>query len=266
MATHSEDSGARLVARHAPTGNLLTIGDVPLERLRVCSERGELRCPSCGGLLRLKAGAVRQHHFAHVNLAQCAVRYAEPESESHRMGKLALYQHFRRNASAAYMEWHIQATDQRADVFIAPNFVLEFQQANNSAEQWRERQQLYERAGIQAIWFLGQARYAEARSETLRPISLYDPSPVPRRAFEAAAGAFRIREMERAMLEIFPMLYFLDPLSKMLTILLPRSWHAQTLRAYRYRVPLSDCQLRPSGLWTPLHAQLDEKTLRNRRR
>ncbi|MBO9309369.1 MAG: hypothetical protein J7551_06260 [Chloroflexi bacterium] len=27
----------------------------------------------------------------------------------------------------------------------------------------------------------------------------------------------------------------------------------------------ADCQPRPSALWTPPHAQLDEKTLRNRR-
>ncbi len=266
MTAHPEEMGIRLVALHAPTAALLTIGDVPVEQLRAYSERGDLRCPTCGGLLRLRAGTVRQHHFAHVSLAHCTSRYAEPESESHRMGKLALYQHFRREAPFAQLEWHIQATDQRADVFIAPNFALEFQQANISAEQWRERQQLYESVGMCAIWFLGQTRCREARSESVRPISLYDPAPVPRHAFEAAAGAFRVRQMERAMLETFPMLYYLDPYSKMLTILLPRSWHAQTLRAYRYRLPLAACRLSPSGLWTPLHAQLDEKILRKRRR
>lgn len=265
MGMHTEDFGIRLVARHAPTGTLLTIGDVPLERLRTYSERGELRCPECGALLRLKAGNIRQHHFAHVSLVQCATRYAEPESESHRTGKMALYRHFRRESPHAQLEWRIQATDQRADVFVPPNFVLEFQQASNSAEQWRERQRLYEDAGMCAIWFLGQVRYAEARSEPVRPISIYDPSPVPRRDFEAAAGAFRVREMERAMLEVFTMLYYLDPYVEMLTILLPRSWHAQTLRAYRYRLPLALARLTPNGLWTPLHAQLDEKTLRKRR-
>lgn len=266
MATHFEDFGIRLVARHAPTGKLITIGDLPTEQLRLYSERGELRCTECGALMRLRAGNIRQHHFAHVNLAQCTARYAEPESESHRLGKMALYRHFQREASFAQLEWRIQATDQRADVFVAPNFALEFQQASLSAEQWRERQHLYESVNIHAIWFLGQRRYAEARSESVRPISIYDPTPVPRHEFEAAAGAFRVREMERAMLETFPMLYYLDPYSEMLTILLPRSWHAQTLRAYRYRLPLALARLTPDGLWTPLHAQLDEKTLRKRRK
>ncbi|PJF35015.1 MAG: hypothetical protein CUN49_12730 [Candidatus Thermofonsia Clade 1 bacterium] len=262
----AEEQGIRLVAQHALTGKLLVIGDVPVEQLRLYSECGLLRCPSCGGELRLKAGAVRQHHFAHVSLELCAARYAEPESEGHRLGKLALYRHFRRDAPAAQLEWHVQLTDQRVDVFVPPNFALEFQQANNTAEEWRARQRLYEQAGLCAIWFLGQVRYSETRSEPMRPISLYDPSPVPRHIFEAAAGAFRIREMERAMLEAFPLLYYLDPYSQMLTILVPRSWQAQTLRAYRYRLPLSLCQLRPNGLWTPLHNQLGEKLLRNRRK
>ncbi len=266
MAKYAEDSGLRLVARHAPTGRLLTIGDLPVEQLRAYSERGELRCPACGAPMRLKAGAIRQHHFAHVSLAECTTRYAEPESESHRLGKLALYRHFRREAPFAQLEWHVQATAQRADVFVAPNFVLEFQQANNSAEQWRERQRLYDEAGLRALWFLGQVRYAEARSEAVRPISLYDPAPVPRHDFEAAAGAFRLREMERAMLERFPLLYYLDPDTEMLTILLPRSLHAQTLRAYRYRLPLAQARLTSEGLWTPLHAQLDERLLRKRRK
>ncbi len=260
MATRSEELGIRLAARHAQTGALLIIGDVPLEVLRAYSERGDLRCPECGAALRLKAGDVRQHHFAHVSLAKCAARDAEPESESHRSGKLLLFRHFRQAAESAALEQRITATGQRADVFIAPHFALEFQQANNSAAQWHERHRLYQAAGVRDVWFLGQVRYAEALSEPLRPISPYDPRPVPRDAFEAAAGAFRVREMERAMLEVFPLLYYLDPLDGMLTILVPRSLHATTLRAYRYRLPLSDCQLRAEGLWTPLHPLLAKPT------
>lgn len=68
------------------------------------------------------------------------------------------------------------------------------------------------------------------------------------------------------MLERFALLYYLDPYSEMLTILLPRSLYAQTLRAYRYRLFLASARLTANGLWTPLHAQLDERLLRKWRK
>lgn len=252
-----------LVARHAETGERLTIGDAPLELLRTLSDTRLLRCENCGGSLTLKAGTLRIHHFAHVNLDTCAAPDYEPETDTHREGKLLLYRHFRRGAREAAIERHLPNTDQRADVYIempgGSCYALEFQQANNTAEHWSQRHMLYAGIGLHDIWFLGQIRYQESRSEPLRPISPYDPSRVPRREYEAAAGAFRIREMERAILasmEGYKRLYYLDSESGMLTILLAREVHHQTLRAYRYRLPLESCTLRAGGLWTPLDALL----------
>jgi hypothetical protein len=255
-------SETTLVAIRTDTGERVNISDLPLEALRALSDNHLLRCPQCSGLLTLKAGPVRIHHFAHVNLTDCDAFDHEPESDSHRQGKLLLYQIFRHGAVAATLEQHLPATDQRADVFIEmpdnASYALEFQQANNSVARWNERHQMYRSIGITDIWFLGQVRYQERQSEPLHPISPYDPLPVPRQDFEAASGSFQARELEKALFAAGPKLYYLDPDSGLLTILLARDLHGNTLRAYRYRLPLADCILREGSLWTPLEPLLDD--------
>jgi hypothetical protein len=165
---------------------------------------------------------------------------------------LALYQHFRHGAAYAALEYPLKTTHQRADVFVAPKFILEFQQANNTFDQWGERHTLYASQGLVDVWFLGQIRYTEAHRERLRPISPYDPRRVPRDTYEASAGAFRVRELERAILETFGVLYYLNPEDGQVTCLLPREMRANTLRAYRYVFPLNLCRLNDDGLWTPI--------------
>jgi Competence protein CoiA-like family len=255
-------SETTLVAIRIDTGERVTIGDLSVEVLRALSDEHLLRCPHCEGLLTLKAGPVRVHHFAHVNLAQCITIDHEPETDSHREGKLLLYQHFRQGALMASLEQHLPATDQRADVFVEmpgeTGYVLEFQQANNSLTRWTERHGLYRGLGLNDIWFLGQIRYLERQSEPLQPISSYDPLPAPRDVFDAASGTFHARELEKAILGVEPMLYYLDPDSSDLTILLARSLQGNTLRAYRYRIPLMSCALRDGRMWTPLDPLLDD--------
>lgn len=254
-------SETTLVAVRTDTGERVTISDVALETLRTLSDSHLLKCPHCNGLLTLKAGPVRIHHFAHTILADCSAFDHEPESDSHRQGKLLLYQTFRRGAVAATLEQHLPATDQRADVFIQlpdKSYALEFQQANNSVARWNERHQMYRSIGVADIWFLGQVRYQERQSEALHPISPYDPLPVPRHDFDAASGSFQARELEKALFATDPKLYYLDPDSGLLTILLARDLHGNTLRAYRYLLPLADCALRDGTLWTPLDPLLED--------
>jgi hypothetical protein len=76
--------------------------------------------------------------------------------------------------------------------------------------------------------------------------------------FDAASGAFQARELEKAIIAVEPTLYFLDPDNGDLTVLLVRSVQGNTIRAYRYRVPLSGCVLREGRLWTPLDPLLDD--------
>lgn len=215
-------SETTLVAIRSDTNERVTIGDVAIETLRSLSDAQLLRCPHCSSQLTLKAGPVRVHHFAHTNLADCSTIDYEPESDSHRQGKLLLYTHFRRAAAFGTIEQYIPATDQRADVYMEmPNgvkYALEFQQANNSVERWLERHRLYASAGIADIWFLGQIRYQERRSEPLHPITPYDPLPVPRQEFEAASGSFNARELEKAIVSVEHQLQYLDPETGMLTI------------------------------------------------
>ncbi len=255
-------SETTLVAIRIDTGERVSIGDLPTDMLRALSDQHLLRCAHCAGALTLKAGPVRIHHFAHLNLEQCLDADHEPETDSHRQGKLLLYQHFRQSAVLAALEQHLPATDQRADVFVemqgGMRYALEFQQANNSAARWAERHSLYRSLGVNDIWFLGQVRYLERQGEPLGPISSYDPLPAPREVFEAASGTFHARELEKAILAVEPMLYFLDPDSANLTVLLTRSLQGNTLRAYRYRLALSVCALREGRLWTPLDPLLDD--------
>ena len=251
-----------LVAVRTDTGQRITISDLPIETLRSLSDAHQLRCPSCNTPLTLKAGPVRLHHFAHVSLAVCDAFDHEPESDSHRQGKLALYQHFRQGAVTATLEQHLPQTDQRADVFIEMpgqmRYALEFQQANNDVARWLHRHGMYRDSGLIDIWFLGQVRYQERRSEPLRPISPFDPLPVPRQEYEAASGSFHARELEKAILSVASRLLYLDPDSAMLTILVGRELHGNTFRAYRYRLPLAQCVLRGGQLVTPLDPLLED--------
>jgi competence protein CoiA len=255
-------SETTLVALRIDTGERVSISDVSTDTLRMLSDQHLLRCPHCEGVLTLKAGQVRIHHFAHVNLQQCIATDHEPETDSPRQGKLLLYQYFRPGAVRAALEQYLPATDQRADVYIempgGVRYALEFQQANNSMARWAERHSLYRSMGVNDIWFLGQSRYLERQGEPLGPISSYDPLPAPRDVFEAASGTFHARELEKAILGVEPMLYYLDPDSADLTLLLTRSLQVNTLRAYRYRFPLSACELRAGRLWTPLDPLLDD--------
>lgn len=249
-----------LVARRVDTGELLTIADDP-GQLRTLSDNRLLACPHCGSPLLYKAGNVRLHHFAHVSLAECTYTDHEPESEMHRLGKFTLFRKFRPGATEAALERHIPQTDQRADCFVTINnisYALEFQQANNTAERWTERHSMYYSQRIVDLWFLGIVRYQASTSQPPRPVTPYDPLPVPRGIYEASAGMFRIREMEKAMLHVVDRLVYLDPETEQITILFPRSVSANTLRAYRYVVPLAEAELRDGLLWTPLEPLLQD--------
>ena len=251
-----------LVAIRTDTGERVSVTDLPPDMLRDLSDNHRLRCPHCNTLLTLKAGPVRVHHFAHVSLADCDAFDHEPESDNHRHGKLLLYHTFRPGATLAALEQHLPATDQRADVYIKTaegiGYALEFQQANNSVARWNERHNMYRSIDVADVWFLGQVRYQERTSEPLHPISPYDPLPVPRHEFGAASGSFQARELEKAIFIAERRLYYLDPDSALLTILLARDLHGNTLRAYRYCVPLAGCALRAGKLWTPLDPLLDD--------
>jgi Competence protein CoiA-like family len=259
-------SATTLVAIRTDSGERVSVTDLPSDVLRTLSDSHSLRCPHCNTLLTLKAGLVREHHFAHVSLSDCDSFDHEPESDSHRHGKLLLYHTFRRGATLAALEQHLPATDQRADVYIQTaeqtadciGYALEFQQANNSVMRWNERHAMYRSIGVADVWFLGQVRYHERTSEALHPISPYDPLPVPHHEFDAASGSFQARELEKAIFAAERRLYYLDPDSALLTILLARNLHGNTLRAYCYRVPLAGCSLRAGKLWTPLDPLLDD--------
>jgi hypothetical protein len=253
-----------LVARRTDTGEVLNVAD-DLALLRALSDQRALVCPHCGSPLVLKAGHVRLHHFAHQSLAECTYLDREPETESHRLGKFLLYQQFKTGAQEAALERHLPQTDQRADCYIrATNgraYALEFQQANNSVDRWNERHALYRSQAIADLWFLGSVRYQESASQPAHAVSPYDPLPIPRDRFNASAGVFRVREMERAILAHEARLIYLDPDTRLLTILIPRGpvgAASISIRAYAFRVPLEETALQDGRLASPLDPLLAE--------
>lgn len=241
-----------LVALHVDTGARLTISDTPLDDLRALSNTRKLICPFCGTGMLLKAGKVRLHHFAHLSVNECASADHEPETDAHRLGKLRLYHHFRSGAQGAQVERGLPS-GQRADVFIERserNYALEFQQADNTADKWNGRHTAYRDQGICDVWLLGIVRYKPVGEPG--SISRYDPLPVPHTVFAATSVSLKVREMEKAMLSAFPLLYYLDPESNKVSALIPRNLRSDTLRAYRYQFDLSECSLENGELITPL--------------
>jgi len=255
-------SETTLVALRTDTSQRVAIGDHSAELLRRLSDQHLLACPQCHSPLVFKGGAVRIHHFAHISLADCTWADHENETDSHREGKLRLYQHFRQGARTATLEQHFRATDQRADVYVeaadARRYALEFQQASQSALRWNERRRLYRSLGVIDLWFLGQVRYQERLSSPLTSISPYDPLPVPRHEFEAASGVWQVRELEKAICAAEHELYYLDPETGLVTLLLARDVRGNTLRGYRYRFLLAACSLHAGRLVTPLDPLLVE--------
>src|SRR5258708_3863985 len=201
-----------LVAIRTDTGERVSVTDLPPDMLRDLSDNHRLRCPHCNTLLTLKAGPVRVHHFAHVSLTDCDAFDHEPESDSHRHGKLLLYHTFRPGATLAALEQHLPATDQRADVYIKTSedigYALEFQQANNSVARGKKAHQMNGSIEGGVVGFWGQVRYQERTGGPLHPILPYDPRPVPRHEFDAASGSFQARELEKAIFLAERRLYY----------------------------------------------------------
>lgn len=127
--------------------------------LRELGKNHELVCPDCSSLVRFRAGT-KTPHFYHK--AQCTNPnpFSEPESPTHRTGKLALYNWLKMiyPGSIVELEYFIAETKQRSDVMlIHPDgkmLAFEFQCSKITGAIWRERHDLYVSADIFDIWIL----------------------------------------------------------------------------------------------------------------
>jgi hypothetical protein len=121
-------------------------------------------CPQCkqGVVLHWAEPAKKIPHFKHRVNNDCT--YGSGESEEHNMGKLNLYNYFRKKLlhkiNFIDVEHFIPETGQIADVFIefknGKRWVIEYQRSNISTEEINSRKFLYKNAGILDIWIAGE--------------------------------------------------------------------------------------------------------------
>lgn len=133
-----------------------------IDALRILSDEHCLKCPECETLVTLIAGERRSHHFRHHRKGECAYE-SEPETEEHRHGKLLIYDWLSIEYPTAMieLEYKVKDTGQRADVMaLFPNgdrWAFEIQCSPITGEAWKERNALYEQAGIKNYWILGKS-------------------------------------------------------------------------------------------------------------
>jgi competence protein CoiA len=134
---------------------------------------GAFICPFCNTPMIIKAGMIKQPHFAHINT--CTSPYgSHPESPEHREGKAFL----KRNLPLRYpeykdarfeYEWPIKEVSRIVDLLaIFPNghrVAHEVQLASITTETLEKRTNDYRRAGIDVIWWLGKAANTNANRD-----------------------------------------------------------------------------------------------------
>lgn len=133
----------------------------------ISKRQGPFTCPGCRSPLRLKKGRVMRPHFAHVSLEACDF-LAEAESVDHLSLKGDLY----RWASQAgdrevWLEKHLPAIGQVADLLLEGNIALEVQCSPLSASRLRERTRAYQEAGYYVLWLLGEKLWLR---DTIKPL------------------------------------------------------------------------------------------------
>ena len=140
---------------------------------RAVLKSGECLCQLCGGPLIVKAGLVRQHHFAHIG--QCSSDYqSHPESPAHQDAKRYLATHlgewFEEYAGATIeYEVPIPAVRRIADLLVTfPTgwrVAHEVQLAAITTEELQRRTNDYTLAGIDVTWWLGKSANTPANRE-----------------------------------------------------------------------------------------------------
>lgn len=97
---------------------------------------------------------------------ECEDKYSESETEEHLNGKRDLYEWIKNQdgVTNAVLEGWISDTKQRPDIMFdykGLSCVIEFQCSPISSE-YLERHDLYNAAGIKAIWILGEEKYLKS--------------------------------------------------------------------------------------------------------
>jgi competence protein CoiA len=155
------------IAMLKATGERIDI--TAIENPRAALTSGECLCQLCRHPMIVKAGLVRQHHFAHVG--RCPSEYlSHPESPAHWEAKLYLATHLRewfKEYSDVHIAYEVPIPEVKRIADILVNFPMGWrvaprgQLASITTEHLQERINDYTLAGIDVVWWLGKSADTE---------------------------------------------------------------------------------------------------------
>lgn len=127
--------------------------------MRSFSQSKSLLCPECATVVKFRAGT-KKPHFAHHTVCTNPNPYSEPESETHRTGKILLYTWLKGlfPKSEVHLEFYLSETKQRSDIMVlhpdGEKWAFEFQCSKIVGAIWSERHELYKSAHVRDYWIL----------------------------------------------------------------------------------------------------------------
>jgi len=129
--------------------------EIPVIARDVTKEDGPFRCPECAGIVLVKKGHVKVHHFAHKPPFDC--QYGQGESEEHRRAKMAIYDALRvhPDVTKAQLERSLPKGPVRPDVscYIRGTPVaIEIQLSTLGLDEIDRRTRAYHSLGICVLW------------------------------------------------------------------------------------------------------------------
>lgn len=180
-------------------------------------------CPDCQEQVILRAGQKVTPHFSHRAAASCSRDSQKGEGEYHRLGKIKLYQWFRRQKLHPVLEVYLPEIEQRPDLLLheqGKTFAIEFQCADIEQEVWLKRTTGYLKQGIRPIWVIGANRFKRTGKQQLKllhwmlltlqqagpdsPTSLYYFCPLAERFIIASDLHLQTSTTAFARLELLP--------------------------------------------------------------
>lgn len=116
-------------------------------------------CCDCQEPVILKAGRIKQMHFAHGKDSECQ-SFSEGETREHLAGKTLLYQNCCHHQIQVELEAYLPKLKQRPDVLVDQKLALEFQCSPLSFERLKERTDNYQKHGYEVLWILGRELFS----------------------------------------------------------------------------------------------------------
>ncbi|WP_192797479.1 competence protein CoiA [Psychrobacillus glaciei] len=138
-------------------GHLFIPARYSTERLMEIKNSTTFLCIQCQEEVILKNGMINIPHFAHKRKSECSYSFSEGETEEHLIGKLQLYDLFKRLHVKAQLEPFLPSIKQRPDILISwkeTMFAIEFQCSQISSYVINERSKGYRGQTILPIWIL----------------------------------------------------------------------------------------------------------------